>query len=319
MNKWWQDFSRILKWILYFLVAIFTLFIVNQLMLTYQFFSQLLHPLMGMIVAGLLLFGLIYLGFKIYKTWGQQPEIVELADDASEAEFHIYLMKVKEILQDNPNLADFDFDQTEMPLSSVIDKAFIQLHERSLPLIKENANAIFLSTAISQNGALDSFVVLFSLLRMVWQLSNFYQTRPTLKGMVKLYIQVASVVLMARTIEDADLIEGQMEPLITSVIGESIASAIPGMVPITNLVVSSLMEGSINAFLTLRVGLIAQTYLGMDRNEEKNKIRRSASVNSISYMGEILSNNSKVVVKSIGSAVKNAGKGIIPKKWFFEK
>ena len=79
------------------------------------------------------------------------------------------------------------------------------------------------------------------------------------------------------------------------------------------------MEGSINAFLTLRVGLIAQTYLGMDRNEKKNKIRRSASVNSISYMGEILSNNSKVVVKSIGSAVKNAGKGIIPKKWFFEK
>lgn len=36
---------------------------------------------------------------------------------------------------------------------------------------------------------------------------------------------------MARSIEDADLIENQLEPIIASVIGESITSAIPGMMP----------------------------------------------------------------------------------------
>lgn len=317
MNRWWEDLSRLLKWLMYFMGGLFTLFIINQLMTTYQFFSGI-HPFVALSVVGVLLFGILFMVLKIAKAWSNQPQMIELGEAISEADYQVYLLQMKEILKKNPNLADFDFEASEMPLSSLIDLAFLKLDERSLPLIKENANAIFLSTAISQNGALDSLVVLFSLLRMIWQLSLFYQTRPTLKSIFKLYVQVASVVLMARAIEDTDLIEGQLEPIITSVIGESIASAIPGMVPITNLVVSSLMEGSINAFLTLRVGMISQNYLGMSRSETKNSIRRSASVQSITQMGSILKNNSKVVVKAVGNAVKNAGKDVT-KKWFFER
>ena len=111
---------------------------------------------------------------------------------------------------------------------------------------------------------------------------------------------------MARSIEDADLIEDQMEPLIASIIGESLASAIPGMVPVANLVVSSLMEGAVNAFLTLRVGLIAQNYLGSAQPLEKSSLRRTTSSQAIRYMGSIIKSNSSLVLKTVGNAAKNA-------------
>lgn len=317
MNQWWKDSQKFLKWILYFIIGMFVWFIFNQLMTTYQFFSRW-HWGIGLGVILILSVAVIYFGIKIRNAWHAQPQVLELKANPSPDEYQVYLQKMKLILKGNDNLSDFDFEQTELPLSSLIDQAMLQLKERSLPIIKENANAIFLSTAISQNGALDSLVILFSLLRMVWQLMLFYQTRPTLKGAVKLYLQVAGVVLMARTLEETDLIEGQMEPLIASIIGESIASAIPGMVPITNLVVSSLMQGSINAFLTLRVGIITQAYLGMTQYQSRKIIRRSAALQSLSHMGSIIKENSKVVVKSVAGAVKNASKDMT-KKWFFER
>ena len=39
-------------------------------------------------------------------------------------------------------------------------------------------------------------------------------------------MQVIGVVLMARALEDVDLIEYQVEPIITSVLGESVVSAV---------------------------------------------------------------------------------------------
>lgn len=120
---------------------------------------------------------------------------------------------------------------------------------------------------------------------------------------------------MARSIEDADVLEDQLEPLIAAILGESVASAIPGMVPITNLVVSSIMEGSLNSYLALRVGIVTQAYLGMEVPQSKSFIRKNASLQSLSYMGSIISGNSKLVIKAVVSSVKKAGSKTA-KKWF---
>lgn len=313
MTDWWKDFKRILIAFVIIFSLLFMIFIVNQFILLYQFFAMI-HPLIGIVIVGGILLTIIIMLVRLFKQLYSGPAILEIAEDASEEEYQDYLTQLVLILQKNPNLDMIDWMDKEKSTQDLVSLGFQTLEEQSLPLIKQNANAIFLTTAISQNGALDTFVVLFSLTRMVWQLARYYRTRPSLKSLVKLYIQVASIVVMARTIEDADLIESQLEPLIAAILGESVASAIPGMVPITNLIVSSLMEGSINAFLTLRVGLITQEYLSAYSQHNKLDIRRSATTQSLTYMGDIIKHNSKTVVKSMGNAVKKASVGTA-KRW----
>ena len=322
MNQWWIDLKRLLIWGGVILGVLMAIFIVNQFWTLYQLLAQL-HPIVAGAVIAALALGLAYICFKVTRQLVKNQPVLELPLNPSDEEYAAYLDSWLAMLAKNPHLDATQYqllaEGGELTLdaeskAALINEGLATLKDKSLPMIKENANAIFLSTAISQNGSLDSFMVLFSLLRMVWQLASFYETRPSLVSLLKLYLQVASVVLMARTLEDADLIEDQMEPLIASIIGESLASAIPGMVPVANLVVSSLMEGTVNAFLTMRVGLIAQNYLGSAQALEKSGLRRATSTQALRHMGSIIKSNSSIVLKTVGNAAKNASFGKA-KRW----
>lgn len=314
MNQWFADIKRFLWGLVIILSILFIVFVINQFVLLYQFLYSL-HPYVAVAAVIIIAASILYVSYKLFVQFRRNPKVLELADDPTEVEYEEYLDNMLMMLRKNPNLNNLVIGREDMTKLETVQQALQQLDDLSTPIIKENANAIFLTTAVSQNGSLDSLVVLFSLARMIWQLAKIYQTRPSLVSLVKLYMQVASVVLMARAIEDADLIEYQLEPLIASIVGESVASAIPGMVPITNLVVSSLMEGAVNSFLTLRVGLITQDYLGNIQPLDKKNVRRSASIQSVKYMGSIINENGKTIVKTVGNAVKKASVGTA-KKWF---
>ncbi|UUX34973.1 DUF697 domain-containing protein [Fundicoccus culcitae] len=314
MNNWWKDLRRILLWVSIIFGIIFTIFIINQFITLYQFLAAI-NSVFAIITVSALLIAITVIAYKLGRVLFSKPLVIELADNASNEEYQEYIKLLTEQLKTNPLLAEIEFKADDPHLEEKIEESFTLLNEKSLPLIKENANAIFLSTAISQNGSLDSFMVIFSNIRMIWQLANIYGTRPSLASLIKLYAQVGSIMLMARTMEDSDLIETQMEPLIASILGESIASAIPGMVPIANLVVSSMMEGSVNAFLTLRVGLVTQNYLSSYHRLNQQTLKRSTSMLALSYMGSIIRTNSKTVLKTVGNAAKKAGVGTA-KRWF---
>lgn len=314
MQSWWNDLKRIGKLLVGILAIVFTVFIINQFLGLYQALRQV-HPYVAIggvvMLAGLLLWALVKLGQLLRHN---QPTLT-LAEDADEDAYMAYLDAIISQLDQNPYIVDPCNETEQEGKEAYISESFAQLNDITLPIIKENANAIFLTTAISQNGSLDSFIVLFTLIRLVWQLASIYQTRPSLGSLLKLYSQVGSVVFMARTIEDADLIEDQLEPLIAGVLGESIASAIPGMVPIANLIVSSIMEGAVNAFLTLRVGFITQAYLSSNQDLNRQKVRRSASTEALKYLGTIIKDNSKSIIKKAASAAKNASTSTA-KRWF---
>ena len=312
MNNWLKDLKVIGRLSGLILGILLTIFIINQFILLYQFTASL-HPFLAILVVLLIMGGLTYLVYQIYLQLSDNHRLIEIDQDSTAEEIAAYYQDLRShfdkhiVLEDG---LDIDYEDNEQ----VVEAYLNQLELETRPMIIENANAIFLTTAISQNGSLDSFVVMYSMLRMVWQLANTYKTRPSLLSLGKLYLQVASVVLMTRTLEDTDLIEYQLEPLITSVIGESIASAIPGLVPISNLIVGSLMEGAVNAFLTLRVGIITQDYLKGAHSQSPQEIRRSASMQSFKYMGTIIKSNSKTIVETFAKTVKKASLDTT-KKW----
>lgn len=295
---------------------ILLLFIINQFILFYDLLNRI-HPYLAIGLTAIFALTILYILIRIIVIWVSVPKIAVLADNPTEEEYQSYLLNTIDILKKNKNLRNLNFSE-ELAKEQIVTEAFNTLDKQSFPLIKRTASEVFLTTAISQNGSLDSIMVLISMAKLVWKLANIYQTRPTFKSMGKLYLQVAGVVFMARTLEEEDLIEGQLEPVIASVIGESFASIVPGAVPIANLIVSSIMEGSINAFLTLRVGIIAQSYLGMEVPQSRNFIKRNSSIQAVGYMGSIVKDNSALVVKKIGKSIKSAGSRTA-KRWFGKK
>ena len=297
------------------LLGLFLLiFITNQFVLLYDLLSRI-HPYLALGVTSLVILMIFYLVIRMLLLWKKSSKLAVLPEHPTEEEKEAYYESMLYFLKRNPNSKEINFDDDSLTKEALVELGFKELDELSTPIIQENANEIFLTTAISQNGSLDSIAVLVTLLKMVWKLAAIYQTRPTLKSLGKLYIQVASVVFMARTIEDSDLIESQMELLITTILGESIASAIPGMIPIANLIVSSLMEGSLNALLTFRVGIITQSYLGMEKPETKTFIQKNASLQALGQIGKIIKSNGKIVARSVLKATKNVTSSTA-KKWF---
>ena len=181
--------------------------------------------------------------------------------------------------------------------------------------MRADASAVFLTTAVSQNGVLDGLTVMAALIKLVYTLTTLYENRPNLRRITYLYGQIAGVVLIARTIEDADLIEEQIEPLMASLLGGTIISVIPGAVGVTTLIVNSVVEGAVNSLLALRVGAIAQRYLSETMQFDKRQIRRSASLEATKQLGSILSENAVLVVKSFANATKDATKNALRVPW----
>lgn len=165
----------------------------------------------------------------------------------------------------------------EMPLNDAveIEKALTVLNGKAEGVIKEAASAVFLSTAISQSGSLDSLLVLSTQSHMIWRISHIYYQRPTFRDMLHLYANVAATAFLTSEIEDIDISEiaGNM---VEGALGGAVGS-IPGIQQVTGLFAGSVLSGSANAFLTLRVGMIAKRYSGSLVVEKKGAMRRLAS------------------------------------------
>ena len=158
-----------------------------------------------------------------------------------------------------------------------------QLDARADEIVRSTAGVVFLSTAVSQNGQFDAMVVLAAQSRMVWQLAHLYSQRPTAKDMTRLYANVAATAFAAGAIDEIDLNE-QVQPILSSTIG-SMAGAIPGFQVAATVLVNSVMSGAANAYLTLRVGMIAKRYCGAIVVQPKPALRRAASAEAAKMLG----------------------------------
>ncbi|NTW71469.1 MAG: YcjF family protein [Eubacteriaceae bacterium] len=275
-------------------------------------FMTAIHPFLGKLTLAVLAvtFGLIIL--VPFAAIIKFSKMTELPEDTSSPAYHDYMNQLKVRLHKNTILktAGFEFDDAE-DTSLEIDRALSLLNEKSRSVIKDNAAAVFLTTAISQNGVLDGAFVLASITKMIWQIARIYDQRPSLNRMLVLYGNIGATVLMARGIEDLDLMDEQIEPIITSVLGGGLANLIPGAVTVTNLIVNSITEGSVNALLTLRVGCLTKMYCSSTTKPNKSKLRRSATIEACSLLGSLMKENTVIVLKAFGLAAKRAAKNTL--------
>ena len=229
------------------------------------------------------------------------PKTIDFPDD--EDELPAYREMMKKRLAKNKYVKEAAIDVYD---SDGYEKAVELLDTHSRKVIQDTAASVFVTTAISQNGKLDALTVLVTQTRMVWKIAHIYWQRPSLRDMATLYGNVAATALFASEIEDMD-ISRQIEPVINSLMN-SPGRSIPVVGHAAHIVTDSLLEGSTNAFLTLRVGIVAQKYCGKTEVLNRKFLRRNSFIEASSMLRSIVVKSSGKVIAGVMKALKDAGK-----------
>lgn len=237
------------------------------------------HPALGWAwLAVVAVVAVRLVGLPVYRFW-RMPVAVEPPEvPENEAEWSASHMKARvawqmrylTALKKNPLLADqttaidLAAEQLEV-LRGKVDEATdaesarraIAQFEREMvePLLKPldaeadrviraEALAVGIGTAISPNGSLDAFIVLWRNANMVSRLANVYYGKPGVRGSLRILSDVSAAALFATYLEGlSDAAGGVLRGLFGGVAG---------------IVAGPLVDGSVNAIATLRIGYLAK-------------------------------------------------------------
>lgn len=293
-----NQLKNLFIFIVLFLGFVFLLFLINQVTTIYQWTYQI-NPVLGQVVLFSMIAILLVLLLAPFIIYFRLPAPLVPARFASE--HSVYLKKLRSRLSRNKRIPEtIDLEDSEQ-----FSNAIKMLDAEADVIINRTAKAVFLTTSASQNGKLDALTVLITQSKMVWDIAHLYYQRPMLREMVYLYGNVAATTFFASEIEELDLSD-QLEPVIASLMRNP-GRAIPVIGPVANIVVDSLIEGSANAFLTLRVGVIAKKYCGSMEVYDRKKMKRSAAAEASVMLKRIVLESSGNVINTILKATKKAG------------
>ena len=207
-------------------------------------------------------------------------------------EFDAHLKKLGERLAASPLLAGRDLSDRHG-----IEDALDVLAARTNEIVRQTATGVFLATAVSQSGRLDGLVVLAAQSRMVWKIAHLYSQRPAARDMMHLYANVAGTAFVAGELQEIDLGE-QVEPVISAALS-ALGASLPGLQVAGAVLTNCVLDGSANAFLTLRVGMIAKRYCGALVVADKAAVRRAATAEAAGYLGVIVADGSARLTKAV--------------------
>lgn len=288
------------------IIIAFAVFVVNQ---TAQFvgLATSVNPTLGQVALFALL--AIYAALVLIPIvlFIRLPKAMRPPARRDSPEFAAYITQLAARLRRNPNLTNC-FVPGEDPVA--VEAALKVLDSRANEIVKATASAVFVSTAISQSGRLDALMVLAAQSRMVWQVAHVYNQRPSLGELTRLYANVAASAFASAQMEDLDVGE-QVETVLAPIIGSSLVSVIPGVNAVAILLVNAIVEGSANAFMTLRVGAITKQYCASLTTVERPMVRRFATAEAAGMLGAVLLESGGVVSKAIIGAAAKAGRGVL--------
>jgi uncharacterized membrane protein YcjF (UPF0283 family) len=159
------------------------------------------------------------------------------------------------VTKDSKNLLR-SFMHNRIELNNTLKKIYkTEISKDINKTINMTASKVLLTTAISQSGKFDALSVTLSNVRMIMQICVKCGYHPTYARLSKLILKVFRNALFAYSIESINA-------------GEFVANGINkltdnllGSIPVLGTITKSLVEGSTNALLTLRIGILTRKYL----------------------------------------------------------
>lgn len=285
------------------ILVLFVIFVINQTILVVGFADRL-HPIFGSIVLGILV--VIYAAciFVPVYFFLRMPSPAKLPRSEDDPGFPAYLNDLAKRLRKNDLVAG-----RALASKDDIEAALKIIDKQADDAIKKTAGRIFISTAVSQNGKLDGIIVLAAQSKLVFDVARCYYQRPTIRNLLYLYANVAAMVFLATELEDMDLSE-IIQPVLAGVLG-SATGAIPGFQVASMILVSSVISGSSNAYLTLRVGAMTKHYCRSLTRPSRRTVRHSATIEAAKMLGAIVAEGSKKIYGAIWTSSQTKMEGIL--------
>ncbi|MEZ7196986.1 DUF697 domain-containing protein [Pseudodesulfovibrio karagichevae] len=243
--------------------------------------------------------------------WGSlalvRPKPLLVHADPTPEEMDAFRRELVKRLSRNRVLKDSGVDVRD---ESGLELGLEVLRKRADEEIRSTAKRVFIGSAVSQNGRLDSLVVLFLISRLAWRISKLYAQRPHYRELVNLYVNIAATSFLAGSIEEFG-IEEYVHELMGPLVAGSALGVMPGAEAVASTVTSSILSGSTNALLAMRCGIVARNYMSLDL-DRRGAMRRSATLEAarmfMSISGETVTQVTKLLVKGSSRAVKGGAK-----------
>ena len=267
-----------------------------------------IHPWFGVAVAAGLLLAIGWLvAVPALAYLRLRPALVP-PDHAESPTREAFVDAYLEECRRNPRLEDGSLESEED-----LEAALEVLTADAERIANRYASQVFVGTAVSQWGSLDALVVAGVQARMVWEIAHVYQRRPSLRQIGYLYANVGATSLLASRLDQVDLSEF-LRPVLAGAFGQSIAS-VPGVTAVSAQVSNAMFQGSVNAFLTLRVAMVAIAYSKALQKPERRTVWQSAVARAGHLvLRTVTQGSTKVVgafsvaaVKTVGSAAVGVG------------
>lgn len=147
-------------------------------------------------------------------------------------------------------------------------------------IIISNAKTVLISTAICQSARFDMITVFTVNLKMIKELVVKCGFRPTMKNLSKLTINIFGTALIAEGLENLSLDDILPKTAINSI----------SDVPMLGKVMESVIQGTANALMTIRIGCVARRYLFRDGSiVTKEDIRKQAYKETLKIIPYVVS------------------------------
>ena len=164
--------------------------------------------------------------------------------------------------------------------------------EEATKLIRKAALNVFIVTGISQNGSFDIITAFGMNLQMINRIVNLRHRRPSFTQLLELYVVIIASTLII------SLTDNILDEIDTSELFGSVAGGL------AKALVSSSINGAMNAYMTLRIGKMTMKYLELGSKnfkQNRSKIRREVRRSAIKEVPAI----AKSGLESVTNAVKS--------------
>ena len=276
--------GKLLSWVL---LAMLVLWIISLTALTVGFASAFDAVLGRIVLYGFLVIYVVMILTLVAMVARLPPSLIPPKPGDAEG-LERYLRAVGERLEANPRV-QFESRQDPKRLRSDVESAFRHLERAADELIRATSSRVLVSTAVSRDGKLDGLAVLLAQARLIRRIAGLYSQGATVKELAHLYIHVAKVNFFDDDVKDPNF-DDELGPVMASFANSGVElMPAAGIGAAYSTLAGSVIGGSANAFLTLRVGTIAKRYCGSITREEPASCRRAATIEAAKILPDVVS------------------------------